>query len=77
MGVLDERKDDVDASKETVGSSFGPLLPLLDGALASTDDVNLFADVLEGLRDGLSQPSPVLDELREDVEESSDHLEQS
>jgi hypothetical protein len=75
--VLDERKDDLDPIKETVGSSFGRLLPLLDVRLASADDLNLFSPVLEGLRDGLSQPSPVLDELREDVEESSDHLKES
>jgi FtsZ-binding cell division protein ZapB len=40
--------------------------------------------VVEGLRHGPPQPSPVvdelredLDELREDVEESSDHLKES
>jgi len=47
---------------------------LLDVRLASTDDVNVFANVLDGLRDGLPQPSPVLDQLREDVEESSDRV---
>ena len=60
-----------------MGSSFAPVVRLLDARLASTDDVNLFSDVLDGLRHGTSQPSAVLDELREDVEESSDHLKES
>jgi hypothetical protein len=50
-------------------------LPL--GRLARADDVNLFAAVLEGLRHGMPQPSVVLDELREELEKSSDHLEES
>jgi hypothetical protein len=75
--VLDERKDDVDRAEGTVGSSFDPLVRLLDVRLASTDDVNRCADVLEGLRDGLPRPSPVLDELRQDVDESSDHVKKS
>jgi hypothetical protein len=53
------------------------VLPLLDVRVAKTDDLNLFAPALEALRDGLPQPSPVLDELREDLEESSDHLKES
>jgi hypothetical protein len=69
--VLDERNDDVEPTKETVGLSFGPLLPLLDVRSTSTDDLNLFAAVLESLRHDLPQPSPVRGELRDDLEESS------
>jgi hypothetical protein len=74
--VLDERKDDVDRAEGTVGSSFDPLVRLLDVRRVSTDDVNLFADVLDELRDRLPQSSPVLDRLREDVEKFSDHVKQ-
>jgi hypothetical protein len=73
-GVALERLGRAEAGKfvsTRVGSSSGPLVHLLDVRRVSTDDVNLFADVLEGLRDGLPPPSPVLDKLREDLEESS------
>ena len=36
-----------------------------------TDDVNPFSPVLQGLGDRLSRPGPLLDELREDRDESS------
>jgi hypothetical protein len=72
--VLEERKDDVDGPRETVGSSFGPVVLLLDVRRVSTDDVNLFADVLDDLRDRPPQSSPVLDQLREDVGRFSDHV---
>jgi hypothetical protein len=49
--VLDKRKDDVDRTTGTVGSSFDPRLGLLDVRCVSRDDVNLFVDVLDGLRD--------------------------
>ena len=58
----------------SVRSSFGSLVGLLDVRLVKVDDVDVLADVFDGLGDGLPQPSPVLDELREDVEESSPHL---
>jgi SMC interacting uncharacterized protein involved in chromosome segregation len=47
---------------------------LLDVRRVSTDDVNLFADVLDDLRERLPQSSPALDQLREDVEKVSDHV---
>jgi methyl-accepting chemotaxis protein len=75
--VLDEKQDDVDRAKETVASSFDLVVLLLDVRRVSTDDVNLFADALDGLRDRLPQSSPVLDRLREDVGNFSDHVEQS
>ena len=74
--VLDERKDDRDRPSETVGSSFGPLLPLLDVRPDWTDDLNPFSPALEGIRNGLRQPSHVLDELREDLDESSQRREE-
>jgi hypothetical protein len=58
-----------------VGSSFAPLLLLLDVRLAKADVLESFPPVLEGLRDGLPPPSPVLDELREEREESSQRRE--
>jgi hypothetical protein len=69
--VLEERKDDVDRPRETVGSSFGLLVVLRDVRPVSTDDVNPFSPSLQGLRDRLSRPRPLLDELREDRDESS------
>jgi hypothetical protein len=54
-----------------VGSSFGLLLVLRDVRPVSTDDVNRFSPPLQGLRDRLSRPGPLLDELREDRDESS------
>jgi hypothetical protein len=63
-------KADLDQAKETVGSSVGPLLPLLDVRLASAHDLHAFSPVLEDLRDALPQPSAVLDGLREDLEDS-------
>jgi hypothetical protein len=77
LAVVDERTDDVDQTKETVGSSYGYLLPLLDVRQASTDAVNVFSPVRDGLRDGLRLSSPVLDELREDLEESSHDVKES
>jgi len=74
---LDERKDDLEQIKETLGSSFGLLLLLLDVRPPSTDDLKLFSPVLEGLRDDVPQSSPVLDPLREDLEESSHRLNES
>ena len=71
--LLDESKDDLDEANGIVGSSFRPLVRVLDVRRVSTDDVNLFPDVLDGLRDRLPQSSPVLDQLREDVEKFSDH----
>jgi hypothetical protein len=58
-------------AKGTVGSSSDPLVPLLDVRRVSTDDLDLFSPALAGLRDGLSRPCPLLDELREDRDESS------
>jgi hypothetical protein len=69
--LLDERKDDGDRAKGTVGSSSDPLVHLLDVRRVSTDDLDLFSPALAGLRDGLSRPCPLLDELREDRDESS------
>jgi hypothetical protein len=54
-------KDDVDRANGTVGSSFGPVVLLRDVRRVSTDDVNLFADVLDDLRDRPPQSSPALD----------------
>jgi hypothetical protein len=73
-GLVDERRDDLDPTKETVGSSSGPVLLLPDVRIASADDLNLFSPALEGLVDRPRQPPHVLDGLREDVEESSHHL---
>jgi len=56
---------------------FGRLVGLRDLRLAKAEVVNLFANVLDGLRDGLPQTSPVLDQLRDDVEETSLHVKQS
>jgi hypothetical protein len=47
------RQARADRASGTVGPSFGPLVPLLDARRVSTDGVNLFANVLEGLRDDL------------------------
>ena len=60
-----------------MGSYFGRLVGFLDVRLAKADDVNVLANVLDRLRDGPSQPSPVLEQLRESVEESSDHVKES
>ena len=60
-----------------MGSSFDHLVRLLDVRPVSTDDVNLFADVLEDPRDSLPQPSPVLDQFREDVEETFNNVKES
>jgi hypothetical protein len=46
------------------------VLPLLDVRLVPTDDLSLFSAVLEDLRHGPPQPSLVVEELREDLEES-------
>ena len=69
--VLDVRKDDLDQTKGTAGSFFGPLVHLLDVRRAKADDKNLFADLLEVLPDGLPPLSTVLAERREDLEESA------
>ncbi len=65
------RRDDLDQAKGKVGSSVGPLLPLLDVRLASADDLNVFSPVLEDLRDAPRDSSPGLEGLREDLEDSS------
>jgi hypothetical protein len=44
--------------------------------VVSTDDVNLFPDDLDDLRDRLPQSSPVVDRVRDDVEKLWDHLKQ-
>jgi hypothetical protein len=75
--ALDERKHDVDRIKETVGSSLARLVPLLDVHPPSSDDVSPFSPVLEGLRDGVRQPSPVRGELRDNLEESSHDVKKS
>ena len=62
---------DVDRPRETVGSSFGLMVVLLDVRFASTDDVHPFSPALQGLRDRLSRRTPLLEELREDRDESS------
>jgi hypothetical protein len=46
---------------------------LRDVRPASTDDVNPFSPALQGLRDRLSRPGPLLDDLREDRDEPSHH----
>jgi len=75
--VLDERKDDVHPTNETVGPLLGRMVGLLDVRLVSTDDVNVFGNVLDRPGDGLPWPPPVLEQLGADVEESSDHVEES
>jgi methyl-accepting chemotaxis protein len=67
---LDRSLHDLDRIKERVGRSSAHLPLLLDVRLASTD-------VLEDLRDGAPQSSPVFEELREDLEESSHHVKES
>ena len=57
-----------------MGSSFGPLLILRDVRRAPADVVNLFSPVRGDLRDDLLAPPPDLDGLRDDLEESSDHV---
>ena len=57
-------------------SPFGPVVLLLDVRRVSTDDVDLFADGIDGPRDRLPHSSPVLDRLRENVGKFSDHLKQ-
>jgi len=69
--LLTMRRADVDQAKGTVGSSVGPLLPLLAVRLASADDLNMLSPVLAGLREALPECSPALDGLREDLEDSS------
>ncbi len=44
--VLAMTRADLDQAKGTVGSSVGPLLPLLAVRLASADDLNVFSPVL-------------------------------
>ena len=75
--VLDERKDDVHPTNETVGPLLGRMVGLLDVRLVSTDDVNVFGNVLDRPGDGLPWPPPVLEQLGADVEESSDHVKES
>jgi hypothetical protein len=53
-----------------VGSSFDPLLLLLDVRPAKVDDLDLSSPALAGLRDRLSRSCPLLDEPRDDREES-------
>jgi NAD(P)-dependent dehydrogenase (short-subunit alcohol dehydrogenase family) len=69
--VLAERKPDVERRRETVGSSFGLLVVLLDVGFVWTDDVNPVSPALQGLRDRLSRLTPSAHELREDRDESS------
>ena len=62
--VLDERKADRDRFTETVGSSSGPVLLLLDVRLASADDLDLLSAVRSELRNLLGRFPPVLGEFR-------------
>jgi hypothetical protein len=71
--VLAERKPDVDRPRQTVGSSFALLIVLLDVRFVSTDDVNPVSPALQGLRDRLSRRTPLLEELREGRDESSQY----
>jgi hypothetical protein len=67
-------RDDLEQTKETVASSFARLPLLVDVRLVSTYDLSLFSSVKGDPRDGLPQLSPVLDELRKDREESFHHV---
>jgi hypothetical protein len=71
------RRGDLDPTKETVGSSFAPVVRLRDVRPAKADVVKLFAAVLEGLRDRLPRQSAPVDALREDLEASSDDVKAS
>ncbi len=65
--VLDERKADRDRFTETVGSSSGPLLLLLDVRLVSSDDRNPLSPVRGELRNLLGRPRPDGGKLRDDL----------
>jgi hypothetical protein len=56
-----------------VGSCFDLVVAPRDVRAVSRDDVDPFSPALQGLRDRLSRPGPLLDELREDRDESSHH----
>jgi hypothetical protein len=64
------RQADVDRAEGTVGSSFGPLVGVLDVCRAKGDELTRFADVLEVLPDALPLPPAVLGALRPDLDES-------
>jgi hypothetical protein len=64
-------KDDVDRRRESVRSSFDLLVVLCDVRPVSTDDVKPSIPALQGLGDRLSRPRPLLDEPRDERDESS------
>jgi len=70
------------AGRALFGPGYGqvsakPRLPLLDVRPDWTDDKSPSSPVLDGLRDGLPQPSPAGGERREDREESSNDRKES